>query len=65
MGEMYETPNKKFKVSTISVITYADYVIRTFIVKHVRSLKQDNCIVFQSLLLYFTLVMLVLINSSI
>ena len=63
MGEMYETPNKKFKVSTISVITYADYVIRTFIVKHVRSLKQYNSIVFQSLLLYFTVVMSVSVNK--
>ena len=44
MGEVYETPNKKFHVSTISVITYADYVIRTFTVKHVRSLnKQFYC----------------------
>ena len=35
MGEVYNTPDKMFSVTTTSLMPFADFVIRTFSVKHV------------------------------
>lgn len=35
MGEVHESPNKVFSVTTTSVMQFADFVIRTFSVKNV------------------------------
>ncbi len=39
MGEVYETPDKMFTVTTTSVVPFADFIIRTFSVRHVSLLS--------------------------
>ena len=40
MGEVYESPDKMFKVTTTSVMQFADYVIRTFVLRRVSDMYQ-------------------------
>jgi len=43
MGEVYESPDKEFQVTTTSVMQFADYVIRTFVLRRVSDFNSCYC----------------------